>query len=91
MAHGEKSSTGGWGCPAWPLRGASGGEGGLSRPSGSPQLKCRWRKIAVLRNEAILLTLFIPDPTPAMAEVARALMAEHAELDLPLVIRIKAL
>jgi len=44
-----------------------------------------------LRNEAILLTLFIPDPTPAMAEVARALMAEHAELDLPLVIRIKAL
>ena len=38
----------------------------------------------------VWLTLFIPDPTPAMAEVAQALMAEHAELDLPLVIRIKA-
>lgn len=46
---------------------------------------------AILRNEAILLTLFIPEPTPAMAEVAHALMAEHAELDLPLVMRIKAL
>ena len=39
----------------------------------------------------VWLTLYIPDPTPARAEVAQALMAEHAELDLPLGIRIKAL
>ena len=44
-----------------------------------------------MRNEAILLTLFIPEPTLAMAEVAQALMAEHADLDLSLVMRIKAL
>lgn len=38
----------------------------------------------------VWLTRFIAEPTPAMAEVAQALMAEHAELDLPLVMRIKA-
>ncbi|MBK8637514.1 MAG: hypothetical protein IPN92_04240 [Chromatiaceae bacterium] len=37
------------------------------------------------------LTRFIAEPTPAMADVAQALMAEHAELDLSLVITIKAL
>lgn len=38
----------------------------------------------------VWLTLFIPDLTPDMDEVAHALMAEHAELDLPLMMRIKA-
>jgi hypothetical protein len=38
----------------------------------------------------VWLTRFIPDPIPAMAEVAQALMADHAELDLPLVNRIMA-
>jgi hypothetical protein len=38
----------------------------------------------------VWLTLFIADPTPAMTEVAQALMAEYAELDLSLVMRIKA-
>lgn len=43
-----------------------------------------------MKELKVWLTLFIPEPTTAMAEIAQALMAENAELDLPLVIRIKA-
>ncbi len=37
----------------------------------------------------VWLTLYLPDPSPAMAALAETLMAEHAELDLSLFITIK--